>query len=106
MDVIESEIVSKTRKVFVDCECGHAHMVVGYWDDMRRFYFSSWIRSTESTRLTLREAITISFRALFKRQLHEDDIIIDEKQARELAGFLANAPIEQPAAPAAESEEK
>ena len=82
---------SERRETFVDCDCGCKKLVISVWKinaQIEDIILSMWTLASRSTRLSLWEAITFSCRAIFKRRVHEDCMLLSQEEAHRLGKWL------------------
>ena len=75
---------------FVDCGCGCHKVLLQYDEEFDSFYLSMWTFEHMGGRLGLWDSIKIACRALFLRRLHEDQVILDGKEADRFAAWIIN----------------
>lgn len=76
------------KEKFFKCDCWGEGMLVTKFDDEPNFYFSYWRQGLDPVRLTFWMRLKLCYLALFKGQFYEDEVILNEKTANELANWI------------------
>ena len=63
-------------------------MLVTKFSDEPNFYFSYWRQGLDPVKLSFWMRLRLCYLALFKGQYFEDEIILNEKTANELADWI------------------
>jgi len=76
------------KEKFIKCDCYGEGMLITKFDDEPCFYFSFWRQGLDPVKLTFWMRLKLCYLALFKGQYYEDEVILNEKSAKELADWL------------------
>lgn len=78
------------RTIFISCECGCSSIVVRCYANEPTVSFAMLTLAGQSSRLSFCEAIRIACRALFKREVYEDFLLLSYEDAKTLGKWLVN----------------
>lgn len=83
------------RETFVDCECSCSKLVISVFkqpDPFGEYCSLTMYRIANSTaKLTLKQAFAVAYKAIFKRCIYEDYMLISKAETKRLANWLLKA---------------
>ena len=78
------------KTAFIRCECQGEGMSVDYYSDEELYYISYWSIGLDNKKLTWWNRLRHCWQVLIKGKAFNDQLILNQKAADELAGFLNN----------------
>lgn len=78
----------KEKEKFIKCDCHAEGILITKFPDEPEFYVSFWREGFEPVKLTFWMRLKLCYMALVKGQYYEDQVILNEKTAKELADWL------------------
>lgn len=76
------------QEKFIKCDCHGEGMLITKFDDEPCFYFSFWRQGLDPVKLTWWMRLKLCWMALTKGNYYEDQVILNEKSAKELAEWI------------------
>lgn len=76
------------KEKFIKCDCHGEGMLITKFHDEPNFYFSYWRIGLDPVKLSFWMRLKLCYLALFKGQYYDDEIILNNESAKELADWL------------------
>ncbi len=79
----------KDKEEFFKCGChGEGILVTNFYDEPEHYYFSYWKLGGHPRKIGFWHRLKLSLKLLIKGDIFEDEIILDEEEARRLAAWI------------------